>query len=135
MRLRINTGARLAIGVASFLLGAGAVHAQADAKALPRTPDGHPDLSGTYDLATLTPLVRPPQSGDKQFLTAEEAKKIEEDERARMAKGQAQSDPDREAPPEGGAPPVGLDESFLESSGAGSVGGYFSRAFAWRARE
>jgi len=25
----------------------------------PRTPDGHPDLQGTYDLATLTPLDRP----------------------------------------------------------------------------
>ena len=124
MRHRIQTGARLAICVASFLLAVAGAHAQADAKALARTPDGHPDLSGTYDLATLTPLVRPPQYGDKQFLTAEEAKKIEEDERARMAKGQAQSDPDRDAPPEGGAPPVGLDESFLESSGAGSVGGY-----------
>ena len=30
----------------------------------PRTPDGHPDLQGTYDLATLTPLERPaPSSG------------------------------------------------------------------------
>ena len=28
------------------------------------------------------------------------------------------------APPEGGAPPVGVGEEFLESSGAGSVGGY-----------
>jgi hypothetical protein len=86
MRLRINTGARLAIGVASFLLAAAAVHAQADAKALPRTPDGHPDLSGTYDLATLTPLVRPPQYGDKQFLTAEEAKKIEDSRHPRASK-------------------------------------------------
>ena len=25
----------------------------------PRLPDGHPDLQGTYDLATLTPLERP----------------------------------------------------------------------------
>ena len=24
----------------------------------PRMPDGHPDLQGTYDLATLTPLER-----------------------------------------------------------------------------
>ena len=92
MRLRINTGARLAIGMVSLLLAVTGAHAQADAKTMARTPDGHPDLSGTYDLATLTPLVRPPQYGDKQFLTADEAKKIEEDERARMAKGQAQSD-------------------------------------------
>src|SRR5262249_60648801 len=26
---------------------------------IPRTPDGHPDLQGTYDLGTLTPLERP----------------------------------------------------------------------------
>ena len=26
----------------------------------PRTPDGHPDLQGTYDLATITPLERRP---------------------------------------------------------------------------
>ena len=120
-----TTWSRRANAAMVFFLAAGGVLAQADGKsALPRTASGHPDLSGTYDVATLTPLMRPPQYGEKQFLTAEEAKKIVEDERARMAKGQAQSDPDREAPPEGGAPPVGLDESFLESSGAGSVGGY-----------
>ena len=27
----------------------------ADSGAIPRTPDGRPDLSGTYDVATLTP--------------------------------------------------------------------------------
>jgi hypothetical protein len=101
-----------------------ALAAAASDSDLPRTADGHPDLSGTYDVATLTPLVRPPAYGDKQFLSAAEAKKIAEDERARLAQGAAQSDPDRDAPPEGGAPPVGLDESFLEASGAGSVGGY-----------
>ena len=26
---------------------------------VPRTPDGHPDLTGMYDLAMLTPLERP----------------------------------------------------------------------------
>jgi len=43
---------------------------------VPRTPDGHPDLSGTYDTATLTPLERPAQFGDKLFLTAEEARSL-----------------------------------------------------------
>ena len=28
---------------------------------LARTPDGHPDLQGTYDLATMTPLERWPK--------------------------------------------------------------------------
>ncbi len=27
---------------------------------MPRMSDGHPDLQGTYDLATLTPIDRPP---------------------------------------------------------------------------
>ena len=40
---------------------------------LPRRPDGRPDLSGTYDIATLTPLQRPSELGDKLVLTAEEA--------------------------------------------------------------
>ena len=39
--------------------------------ALPRTPDGHPDLQGTYDLATITPLERLP--GDPPSLTREPA--------------------------------------------------------------
>ena len=40
---------------------------------IPRTPDGRPDLSGTYDTATLTPLQRPRRFGDRATLTAEEA--------------------------------------------------------------
>ena len=31
---------------------------------LPRTPDGHPDLQGTYDLSTMTPLERWPGDGE-----------------------------------------------------------------------
>jgi hypothetical protein len=41
---------------------------------LPRTPDGHPDLQGTYDLATMTPLERWP--GDPPFLTKERAEAL-----------------------------------------------------------
>ena len=41
----------------------------------PRMPDGHPDLQGTYDLATLTPLERP--AGTKLVLTQEEAARLE----------------------------------------------------------
>src|SRR5262249_52880033 len=42
---------------------------------LPRTPDGHPDLQGTYDLTTMTPLER--QRGDPPFLTKENAAALE----------------------------------------------------------
>ncbi len=78
-----------------------------------RTPDGHPDLQGTYDLATLTPLERP--AGAKAVLTAEEAAKLEKDVEARKeAAGRAISG-DRTAPPKGGDGSTGP---------AGGVGGY-----------
>src|SRR4029453_4152836 len=39
----------------------------------PRTPDGQPDLQGIWTNATLTPLQRPADLGDKQFFTEQEA--------------------------------------------------------------
>ena len=60
----------------TWLLPAFAVaqQAQTETWTVPRTAEGHPDLSGTYDTATLTPLQRPRELGNKLFLTAEEAK-------------------------------------------------------------
>jgi hypothetical protein len=47
--------------------------------ALPRrTPDGHPDLQGTWDFRTLTPLERPSDLAGKQVLTDEEAAALEQ---------------------------------------------------------
>ncbi len=40
---------------------------------MPRTPDGRPDLQGTWDFAQLTPLERPGDFAGKQSLTEEEA--------------------------------------------------------------
>ena len=42
--------------------------------AIKRMPDGHPDLQGTYDLATMTPMERMP--GDPPVLSKEQAEKI-----------------------------------------------------------
>ena len=39
-----------------------------------RTPWGDPDLQGKWSNATLTPLQRPAELGDKQFFTEDEAK-------------------------------------------------------------
>ena len=50
---------------------------------IPRTAAGKPDLSGTYDAATLTPLTRPAAYGDNLYLTKEEAEKIAATEAAR----------------------------------------------------
>ena len=45
--------------------------------ALLRTLDGHPDLSGTYDLITITPLERPARFGGRATLTRDEVAAIE----------------------------------------------------------
>ena len=39
----------------------------------PRTPDGKPDLQGTWSNATVTPLERPVELGNQQFFTKEQA--------------------------------------------------------------
>ncbi|HWE53186.1 MAG TPA: hypothetical protein VG273_25565 [Bryobacteraceae bacterium] len=79
----------------------------------PRLPDGHPDLQGVYDLATLTPVERP--RGAKATLTKEEAAKLEAAARQRKVKEDAPIEADRKAPPKGGD----------GSQGAyGNVGGY-----------
>ena len=41
--------------------------------AIPRTADGHPDLQGTWDNATVTPLERPKEFADKPYFTDAEA--------------------------------------------------------------
>jgi hypothetical protein len=82
---------------------------------IPRTSDGKPDLTGTYDIATITPLERPKELGEALTLSKEQA----EQATARMAafrdSQNRASDPDRGAPPQGG-----------DGSGgpSGNVGGY-----------
>ena len=44
-----------------------------------------PDLSGTYDVGTLTPLQRPEAYGDQLYLTDEEAAILEKQVGERMA--------------------------------------------------
>ncbi len=82
---------------------------------IPRTPSGRPDLSGTYDVSTLTPMERPEDLGEKMFLTDEEAAEIAQKEHARNVERNLPSDPNRGAPPQGGDGSPGA---------AGNVGGY-----------
>ena len=44
-----------------------------------QTADGHPDISGVWDFRTVTPLERPEQFADKEFLTEEEAAAYEQE--------------------------------------------------------
>jgi hypothetical protein len=50
----------------------GVPSAQTKAKALPRTPDGHPDLQGIWDFRSATPLERPARFAGREFMTPEE---------------------------------------------------------------
>ncbi len=103
---------------------------------IPRTASGRPDLSGSYDTATVTPLQRPRAFGDRLTLTAEEAAIVASDpdglastfnlapagsDERQAAREEAQragfetGDGNREAPPAGGDGSGGA---------AGNVGGY-----------
>src|SRR5437867_2840216 len=44
-------------------------------RTLPRTADGHPDLSGMYDIATITPLERPDVFAGRATVAVSEAQK------------------------------------------------------------
>jgi hypothetical protein len=79
----------------------------------PRMADGRPDLQGTYDLATLTPVERP--AGMNATLTREEVAKLEKTVAAVVALGARPISGDRAAPPAGGDGSRGA---------AGNVGGY-----------
>jgi hypothetical protein len=80
---------------------------------VPRAADGHPDLTGMYDLAMLTPLERP--AGLPAVLTDEEAAKLEKRVADEENKARASISGNREAPPKGGDGSIGP---------AGNVGGY-----------
>ena len=51
---------------------------------VPRTPWGDPDLQGTWDYRTITPLERAREFGTREFYTEEEKKAIEDRAGRRM---------------------------------------------------
>ena len=66
---------------------------------MPRTPDGHPDLQGTWRNATMTPFQRARNQGP--VYTPEEVAQREQGFVDRVERGSRPSDPNREAPPAG----------------------------------
>jgi hypothetical protein len=119
------------VGLNARALGAQAASSQAQAPrpapkpaTMPRTADGHPDLQGVYDVATMTPVERLP--GVKSLvLTKEEAGAMEAYEAQRQVKNDAPLAGDRSAPPVGGETTTGKSYlEFLERAGGGVVGGY-----------
>ncbi len=68
---------RLSIFACCLSVAAGSALGQA--KTSLRTPDGQPDLQGTWSWATITPFERPADFAGKEFLTEQEAAKYEKD--------------------------------------------------------
>ena len=96
---------------------------KAAAPAVPRTPDGKPDLQGFWDFRTLTPLERPASLGDKAVLTEAEAKALQQQNTDRRARAAAPSEL-RNAPRTagGGAQAVGAYNDFWVDGGVSVVG-------------
>ena len=70
MRYRPLTS--LALAALFALFAAAPAVAQEGGDAVPRTPWGAPSLQGAWTNATMTPLQRPADLADREFLTAEE---------------------------------------------------------------
>ena len=65
----------VAVVVAIGLLGTMQASAQTDP---PRTAWGQPDLQGVWDFRSITPMQRPNDRADQEFLTAEEAAELDQ---------------------------------------------------------
>jgi hypothetical protein len=76
--------------------------AQATRWTAPRTPDGVPDIQGTFTFSTITPLQRPDALEGKETLSAEEAAAFEASENKRLNRDLF--DPIKGAPSAGYAP-------------------------------
>ncbi len=77
-----------------------------------RASDGHPDLQGVWDFATLTPLERPARFAGRAFLTPAEAAALQQD-------ADTGSDNDSGPPPSG---QVGSYNQFWYEPGTSIVG-------------
>ena len=69
----------------------------AAASGIPRKSDGKPDLQGTYDIGTITPLQRP--AGTPLVITEDEAAKREQQVADRSENLNRPIDANRAAPP------------------------------------
>jgi hypothetical protein len=109
-----NSLVSIALGLAAAVVAAGqSAKPSSKTYSVPRMPDGHPDLQGTYDLATITPIERP--AGMTAVLTPDQAARAEKLVADQKDKSNQAIKADRSAPPKGGDGSTGA---------AGGVGGY-----------
>ncbi len=108
MKIKLLTSFLLCAG-ASVIASTASSQATSDFET-PRTQWGHPDLQGVWNWVSSTPMQRPQQYGDREFLTEEEIQEM----RARQAAARAAADAaEAELNVDPDAPPV-----------ADSTGGY-----------
>lgn len=84
---------------------------------VPRTWDGAPDLQGVWRNATVTPLERPEELGDKRAYTREEAYALERAAQQEVEEDNEPLDPNRPPPPATALPPVGNYDLFWTDRG------------------
>ena len=110
------------VRIGTALVGAGIVYATLPLAAeIPRTDDGKPDFSGTYDITSLTRMERDPRLGERLTYTVEEIEEMKRVAHSRVDEAVAPLDPDRESLKalEGEARDRGVD-----SSGSFTPGSY-----------
>ena len=102
MSMRFSTsllGLCLATAAAGLLSPAAAQQRLEPQWVMPRTPDGHPDLQGTWNNGTMTPFQR--REGQGAVYTPEDVARLEQGFVDRVVRGAQPSDPNRPAPPTG----------------------------------
>jgi len=101
---------------------------QTSKRPVPRTAWGVPDLQGFYNVATITPLERPANFGNRLALTEAEASALERAEAQRDQKLDEKSAPvEQRAAPAVGGDKANPNATYLErlfEGGGGTVGGY-----------
>jgi hypothetical protein len=111
--VKVAGAAAAAVGIAVLL--SSNLAAQGSGGNIPRTPWGHPDLQGLWNVGTMTPVERPASAKGRLTMTVDEAGALEKQQAAARAKLAQPSDGNRQAPPVGGDGTAGP---------YGNVGGY-----------
>ena len=90
--LALALSATAAIPTLALAATAPAASAKSAWKA-PRTPLGQPDLQGTWTNATITPLTRPSKFGERNVLTPDEARGLEQATADQVRRADLPTDP------------------------------------------
>jgi hypothetical protein len=106
--LAVTTALSAAISTALFAQGEYQV---------PRMSDGTPDLQGVWKNATVTPLTRPRELGNRQAYTRDEAYALEREAQMAVEQDNEPLDPNRPAPEATALPPVGNYDLFWTDRG------------------